>query len=387
MDNHVIKERKGNKVTIIGFIILVLVIGGIIGGYFLMNKAKETPEFVPQETVAKVDGHDIGSALYTYLYFNAKMGYEQQKQVSGAAARTFWTTDNIEGKRASEWLEDYAMESAKQIALEMADAAKKGITLTDDEKNKGIQSAKDSLKQQFTEVTNGDYNKVVGQTYHITQDEYINLMSETGQIISKYNQALQDDFKKQVPDKDALKTYNKNKDDYKTAKVRHILFMTVGADGKTPLSKAEQAKAKKDADKTLEKIKHGQDMIKLVAQYSQDTGKNQKKGQDGYQGLYTVNKDSSLVTEFKNFALKNKVGTLKVVKTDYGYHVMRVESAEIQPFNKVKDKINSDEIQKLATAYLDKLSKDKKVTDKNEGFFVKIRNILITQVDATANPT
>ncbi|MES2593672.1 MAG: peptidylprolyl isomerase [Bacteroidota bacterium] len=115
-----------------------------------------------------------------------------------------------------------------------------------------------------------------------------------------------------------------------SAKVRHILvgYKGSGASESITLTK-EQAKTK--ADSLLALLKKGAKFSDFVERFSDDSGKrmppNKKEGEDypGKGGDYGwLNANSQFVDPFKNAGLDNKKGTLLVVESQFGYHIMEV---------------------------------------------------------------
>jgi len=120
-----------------------------------------------------------------------------------------------------------------------------------------------------------------------------------------------------------------------------------------PYSKDKQEAAKTKADEILAKVKDGDDMEKLVKEYSEDNGAAENKG------IYEVTENSQFVTEFKDWAVKAKVGDTGIVKTSYGYHVMKCDKKSTLEDKDVKDQVKALVQQKKITDKLDKLEKDK----------------------------
>ncbi len=115
-----------------------------------------------------------------------------------------------------------------------------------------------------------------------------------------------------------------------SAKVRHILIAYSGSGvSETKLTK-EQAKT--TADSLLALLKKGSAKFNdLVEKYSDDSGKrmppDKKEGEDypGKGGDYGwLNANSQFVEPFKNAGLDNKKGTLLVVESQFGYHIIEV---------------------------------------------------------------
>lgn len=103
-----------------------------------------------------------------------------------------------------------------------------------------------------------------------------------------------------------------------SAKVRHILIPFAGATRadaavtKTP----EQAKA--TADSILKVVKSGKS-VKSLLSLSSDKVSNEK---DGIIDWFTP--DSGLAQEFKDFSFANNKGSVDVVETSFGYHIIEI---------------------------------------------------------------
>ncbi|MBS0025867.1 SurA N-terminal domain-containing protein [Chitinophaga sp. 22321] len=109
-----------------------------------------------------------------------------------------------------------------------------------------------------------------------------------------------------------------------SVKVRHILIAS-GAQGGAPDSIAH-----KRADSIEVAVKGGADFKALVNQYSDDPGSKQTGGE------YDLTPSSQFVPEFKAFAFDGTKGQVKVVKTQFGYHVIEImDQKNIGPAIKV----------------------------------------------------
>lgn len=107
-----------------------------------------------------------------------------------------------------------------------------------------------------------------------------------------------------------------------SAKVRHILIAYQGSGASATTLTREQAKEKADSLLTL--LKKGASFKDFVEKHSDDGGKNGEEGQ-GKNGEYGwINKNSSFVPSFKNAGLDNKKGSLVVVESNLGYHIIEV---------------------------------------------------------------
>ncbi|TCS80160.1 peptidylprolyl isomerase [Tepidibacillus fermentans] len=134
-------------------------------------------------------------------------------------------------------------------------------------------------------------------------------------------------FEKQIT-KDQLKqAFEKSQQDFTIATVSHILI------GNTNRSDEE---AKKRADEVLTKLKAGGDFAKLAKEYSDDPGSKDKGG------TYENESVAKWVPEFKDAVLKQPIGKIsdKPVKTQYGYHIIKVISRKVPTF----EQLNNDDL-------------------------------------------
>jgi PPIC-type PPIASE domain len=110
----------------------------------------------------------------------------------------------------------------------------------------------------------------------------------------------------------------------KKAQVKHILIgwkdlaKNYGNEGMDPRAKARtRAEADELAVKILERVRAGEDIDALMAQYSEDTGSAKTAAP------YDVTVDAQLVFTFKRLSLRLKVGEAGLVQTVYGWHIIK----------------------------------------------------------------
>ena len=150
--------------------------------------------------------------------------------------------------------------------------------------------------------------------------------------------------------------YNLNKQQFQTPERVQVVHVLVNTQGKSP---EEEAKLKAKADDILKQVRSGANMSELVKKYSDDPGKVQNNGE------YWVQQDSGLVPEFKAAAFRLKPGESDVVKTTYGYHVVKVlkhEDAHLRSFEEAKADLATQWKTQRAAAMMQQIS-DKVQTD------------------------
>ncbi|GAA5345737.1 foldase protein PrsA [Planifilum fimeticola] len=160
-------------------------------------------------------------------------------------------------------------------------------------------------------------------------------------------------FEKQVKEEDLKKEYNKP-DQFVSVKVQHILIST---------ENRSDAEAKKRAEEVKRKLDKGGDFGKLAKEYSDDPGSKEQGGV--IEGL-----SDQFVPEFAKAARTLPLNKLsEPIKTDYGYHVMKVSERKKLPYKEVKDQLKQDQVQKLYQSFVEKNVKLKKLDlpeEKNE---------------------
>lgn len=182
------------------------------------------------------------------------------------------------------------------------------------------------------------------EKYKISDEDFNEMMKEQ----LRYEK-LNDDLRKDIK-VDAESYYNENKDQFNVpeqVKASHILVK-------------DEAKAKE----LIEKLNKGEDFAKLAKENSEDPGSKDKGGE---LGLFS--KDM-MVPAFSDAAFAMKVGDISTepVKTDFGYHIIKVEDhqqAHQQTFDEVKkqieDQLAQDEVAQKLQKLMDKLKKETKI--------------------------
>jgi peptidyl-prolyl cis-trans isomerase C len=154
-----------------------------------------------------------------------------------------------------------------------------------------------------------------------------------------------------LTDKDLKDYYDKNKENFKRGKeinTRHILV-----------------KSESEAKQILGRLQKGENFVELAKQYSIEPNAKVTGGEIGY------HPKGSLVPEYEDAAFKlSKVGqTSGIVKTQFGYHIIRLEGVKppaYVPFDEVKEfikqRLTQEKQGETLQRYLDQLKKESKIT-------------------------
>ena len=143
-----------------------------------------------------------------------------------------------------------------------------------------------------------------------------------------------------ITDADLRDYYDQHREQYRIpeqVKVSHILIKTPlpGPDGK--VDEKAVAEAQQRAEDLLKQIKNGASFEELAKKYSEDPGSAKNGGSLGWIGR------GQTVPEFEKVAFSLPKGQISgVVKSSYGFHIIRVDDkheAELKPLDEVKSEI------------------------------------------------
>ncbi len=318
-----------NKVLlIIAAIVLVAVIG--IGGAVYWSSSNDY--------VAKVGGEKITKAEYNFFLGSIKNEMEQTVSASGGDTNAFWNS-KIDGVDAKEKAKTRALEEAQSYKIQQIKAKENNVKLEKTE----VDNINKSIDEQVKTMGRMEADKQLKQLYGITVNQYKTIARDLT-LVQKYTS--QEQQKIQPTEDDYKKAYESVENADKVT-VRHILISTVDAD-KKPLPEDKQAEAKKKADEVFEKVKAGGDMKELAKQYSEDPGSKENAGQ------YTLGR-GEMVKEFEDWSFSAKPGDTAIVKSEYGYHVMKKPTYE-----EVKESLKGEAVYTKYSAVIDEYKKDVK---------------------------
>jgi peptidyl-prolyl cis-trans isomerase C len=167
-----------------------------------------------------------------------------------------------------------------------------------------------------------------------------------------------------VTDADLQKAYESGKKEYEQVKAKHILIAFKGSPaaqaGKKELTE-DEAKAK--AEEIKKKIQGGASFDELAKTESDDKGSGSRGGDLG------AFSRGQMVEEFEKAAFDAKPGeVIGPVRTQYGYHVIKVETHDTTPFPQVKASLEKSERQKRLKEALDAMKANANPTF-NDAYF------------------
>lgn len=262
-----------------------------------------------------------------------------------------------------------------QLAKSATDIITKKVLLEkykDKINDKAIQSEYDKTQETYG---GKDKFEAALKQQGFTADKYkeaLKVKAAQTYMVNEYNNVSEDTLKE---------AYEKNKTQYHLA---HILI-TVKSDSNPNGLSDEEAKAK--AEEVLKKIKEGGDFATLAKENSTDTSNASNGGDLGW----SSKDDSSFVTEFSSAAFALKKGEVSgVVKTQYGYHIIKMLDTKEVSYDDIKAELESKLAQEAVTKDSTIFTKAlKKVFDEYQvkGDTTDVENYIKSMLDGNSTTT
>lgn len=277
------KAANNDSKIMLGIVLSVILVAfGIFGYYFYSLNSK---------SVATYDGGKVSVADYEVYY------------------KTFAPMLEYYGYPTSIIPEQIAQKAAlDQIIVKMAKDADVEISKEDKESVEELFNDKEQLAT-FTEqgIDIGRMKKLYLNDYLISA--YLEKLEAeaTDEEVIEY-------IKTMYGSEDATLDLNQ----YNTS---HILFVTTDAEG-NPLSEADKAAKRQQAEAALARVKNGEDFATVAKELSEDTGTKENGG------AYAMYADGNTVEEYEAAVKTLNPGEIyaTLVETDYGYHIIKLDS-------------------------------------------------------------
>lgn len=261
----------------------IFIVGLLIALVFTISGCKNSEEGL----VAKVDGEGITMEEFESEYEVYKRMYEQQLG-EDAMSQT-----GEGGKTLGEELKGNIVEKLIMERLVAKDAKNMNIVVTDEE-------IKEQMDQYIAIVEEQEKFDEFLEANKLTK-EFLKENLKKDLLFNKHNEAFLKDVK--ITDEEIENYFNSNKEDLVVVKASHILV-----------------KSEEDGKKVIDKLNAGEAFASVAATESIDSSSAVQGGNLGYF------KKGTYVNEFEQAAFALKVGeTSKLVKTEVGYHVIKIE--------------------------------------------------------------
>lgn len=304
-------------------LLIVAVIASVLYGF--RNKIMDLVD--PTGYVATLGTKKITTEYYNYFLMSAKNSIEQNAGVQTDADKKALWQSAVGNQTAAEYAKEQALNSSILYTI-LSDKAKASNYKLDETE---IKTANEQVEGALTALGTGDAaNKAFQAQYGLTPEKLKAVNLDLALAEKYYNEEMK---KVTATDEELKKFYDENAETYEKVTVKHVLLMTIDSTTNEPLPQDKQDAAKKKAEEVLAKVKSGANIADLAKQYSEDPGSKDSGGE------YTFGK-GEMVKEFEDWAFAAKPGDVGIVKTSYGYHVMKFEKK--LGFEDLKETIKSN---------------------------------------------
>jgi peptidyl-prolyl cis-trans isomerase D len=235
-----------------------------------------------------------------------------------------------------------------------------GVTVGEKEAREQYVKGNTKIKFQYAVISSDDIRKSINPTdaeleafFKKNATRYANAVPEQRTI--EYFAFTPNDLPggvQQPTQQEIQAYYNAHKSEYSVpeqAKARHILIqLPPNADAKA------DAAAKSKAEDVLKQLQKGGSWTELAKKDSDDPGSKDNGGELGFA------RRGMMVPQFDNAIFTQKIGDIKIIKTQYGYHVVQVEErtpAHSQDLNEVLPTIQATLMRQKSTAAQDAFAK------------------------------
>jgi len=263
--------------------------------------------------VAKVNNIEINKDYFDEIFDIAKT---QQEETNGPE---IWNHE-VNGIKFIDYLKEILLNNIIDETIMLKNAADLGITASEDQVDMQIEY----IKQNFeSEEIYREYLKSQSIT-----EEYVRNNIRKTLIINNLFQELTKSIS--VPEEELKAAYDSIKDSMYNVRASHIL-----------VEDFEEAK------KILERVKTGEDFNSLAMEYSIDPSAKFNRGDLGYFGT------GEMIPEFEVATFALEPGEISdVVKTAYGYHIIKLEDKKTVTFEEVKPQLEQQMLPQYKSQYI-----------------------------------
>lgn len=275
-------------------------------------------------------------AAVVYLIKPKDVALVQNSKVTGDEFKYYYSQNLSAFAQYAQSSEDpqSILDYAKQVALSQAVEVEYLLQEAQKEGFKADQKEMDdswaAMEKNLTDAAASyemDINKFCEQTFGVGLSKAKTIFMDAFKA-QKYREAKIAEVA--VDETKLAAFYEENKASFDFNTVRHIL-VTCARDAEDAVAQ-EKEKAAQDI---LARVNKGEDFAALAKELSEDDGSKDTGG------VYDVYQSTNFVPEFKEWTFAHKVGDTGVVRTDHGFHVMKLDAV-----NNTLETINRENLAK-----------------------------------------
>ena len=208
------------------------------------------------------------------------------------------------------YVKQLSLTQAVETEYLLQEAQKNGFTVDNSEINEQWKTTEDNIVKSAKE-NNVSVNEFCKKVFGIGLNKFKTIFKD-GYIAQKYREQIINGITADEADLKAYYVENKELFDY--ASVRHIL---IKCEREAEESVADEKRKK--AQEILERVNNGEDFAELAKEFSEDDGSKDTGG------IYQVRQNGQFVPEFEDWAFSHNPGDTGIVRSDYGFHVMKLD--------------------------------------------------------------
>lgn len=296
-------------------VILFAVSVSLMLNLFACNRSdKFTDETIPLDVVGKVGDENIYASEFMYYLNQDKTMMEEEAGIadkSTSEKKKFWNAKEGNATRKQNLI-DQTFSNLTDLKTLLMSAKRDNVELSQQELD-GISEHIDEFIKNEGNGNIEEAERVMKEKNGVTIDEYRRMYEEYTLAYFIYLTTYPSSIK--ISDDELKEEYEKNKDKYHKVVVKHVLIST-NDENRQPLPEDKVAEKKILAEQILQRAKAGEDFESLVEQYSEDMGSKDSGGE------YTFGR-GQMVKEFEEWAFSAKEGDIGLVRSDFGFHIMK----------------------------------------------------------------
>lgn len=297
------------------------------------------------------DGVQVTEEMLAYWFSHYKSVYiNNYDEVSDTDA--FWDSVVADGMTAEEYFNEVTLENIKKNIAAAWLFGYMGMKFTGDMK-KEIKNGISDTKEYFSSLGD-DFDEVLAE-YGLTEDDLYDVYVMDSKISSAYNLLYGSGGAINISDSDKMIYANENYVHIEHLYINNLFKYTtveneIGTFTHDPetgeaytekLSDTEKAEKDAAVASVRQGLEDGRSFEELWDEYSED-----KLYSDGYY----LDKDSTFIKEIVDAAFEMEFGEVRILETDYGFHVIKRYEIEGSPWD---DSANDDFFEDFDTELAD----------------------------------
>ncbi len=275
--------------------------------------------------VATIDGYRISKSEYKFFLEQQMVATENEEGLSTQDAKeAFWTTP-ADGQDPYETAKREALNYSKEFMVQYIKALESGLNITTEIKEQSATRVK-SIKSSL-----GITDKQFEQQYKISSKDLQTLYEKIAVIDEYKKQFIDREFTVPEFTEEELKNnYEEFKLNYDKIDLSYITLYKFNNDGEL-ITDEEAAEKMKTAEEALKKAQDGEDMAKLITQYTEEDASEAGANPSRQIGKATISYSQDASYEYFldwsliEWSFENKIGDIDIVESTYFIYVAKID--------------------------------------------------------------